>query len=80
MKQQEPLNTFPIQNFINQVKSAEKSRTTEVRLTLEQAKNLSHCLSLVMCRLNEDLEKLLLSQNKTDSENIEIQINNTHGW
>lgn len=80
MKQQEPLNTFPIQNFINQVKSAEKSRTTEVRLTLEQAKNLSHCLSLVMCRLNEDLEKLLLSQNKPDSENIEIQINNTHGW
>lgn len=80
MKNQEPLNTFPIQNFITQVKAAEKSRSSEVRLSIEQAKNLSHCLSLVMCRLNEDLEKLLLSQKPSDNDNIEIQINNNHGW
>lgn len=80
MKSPEPLNTFPIQNFITQVKSAEKSRTNEVRLSLEQAKNLSYCLSLVMCRLNEDLEKLLLTQKTQETEKIEIQINSTQGW
>lgn len=81
MKNQEPLNTFPIQNFISQVKTAESSRSSEVKLSIDQAKNLAFCLGIVMSRLNEDLEKLLVSQrSSTQEETIEIQINNKSGW
>lgn len=81
MKNQEPLNTFPIQNFISQVKTAESSRSNEVKLSIDQAKNLAFCLGIVMSRLNEDLEKLLVSQrSSTQEETIEIQINNKSGW
>ena len=81
MKNQEPLNTFPIQNFISQVKTAESSRSNEVKLSIDQAKSLAFCLGIVMSRLNEDLEKLLVSQrSSTQEETIEIQINNKSGW
>lgn len=80
MKNQEPLNTFPIQNFISQVKKAESSKSKEVKLTIEQAKNLSFCLGIVMCRLNEDLENLINSKNSSSDEIIEVQINNNSGW
>jgi len=81
MNNQEPLNTFPIQSFISQVKTADNSQAKEVKLNMTQAKNLAFCLTTVLCRLNEDLEKLLVSQTPKDSDEvIEVQINNKTGW
>ena len=68
----EPLNTSAIQNFIQQVKSAETSNAREVKLTIQQSKNLAYTLGIVMSRLNGDLEKLL--QRNTNAEES-IQIN-----
>jgi len=62
----EPLNTIPVQQFIQQVKSAENSRAREVKIDIAQAKNLAFTLGIVMARLNGDLEKLLLDQSQTD--------------
>lgn len=75
----EPLNTIPLQQFIQQVKSAENSRSKEVKLTMEQAKNLAFTLGIVMSRLHGDLEKLVVD-NKAEPEVISVQLDGGSGW
>ena len=72
MSTNEPLNTIPIQQFIQVVKSADNSRSNEVRIDINTAKNLAFTLGIVMSRLNGDLEKLLQSNTATEES---IQIN-----
>lgn len=72
MSTNEPLNTIPIQQFIQVVKSADNSRSNEVRIDINTAKNLAFTLGIVMSRLNGDLEKLLQSATNTEQS---IQIN-----
>jgi len=68
----EPLNTIPLQQFINAVKSAEHSKSRELRLDISTAKTLAFTLGEVMSRLHGDLEKLI-----TDSKNEEEVFNIT---
>ena len=72
MKKIEPLNTLPIQSFINQVKSADSSKSKEVTLTIDQAKTLAFTLGIVMSRLEGDIEKLI--SNISVNENIDIRV------
>ena len=69
----EPLNTIPLQQFLNAVKAAEQSRAREVKLDIATAKTLAFTLGAVMSRLHGDLE-LLVAQSKDNSEEV-IQIN-----
>jgi hypothetical protein len=55
----EPLNTQPLQSFINQVKAADLSRQKEIRIDLQVAKNLSYTLGVLLARLAGDYEDLL---------------------
>lgn len=77
----EPVNTAPLQQFIQQVKSAENSRAKEVRLDIAQAKNLAFTLGIVMSRLHGDLERLV-AENKTSDidQTIEIKLDGGAGW
>lgn len=65
-----PINTIPIQQFIQQVKSAELSNQKEIKLDIKTAKMLSFCLSELSLKLLEDqdilLNKLLQSQGGGD--------------
>ena len=77
----EPLNTFPIQNFLKQVQSAENSRAKEVKLDIASAKNLAFTLGIVMSRLEGDLERLVIeSQNSNDDEVIQVNLDGGSGW
>lgn len=58
----QPINTQPIQQFIQQVQSAEASRAKEVRMDINAAKALSYTLGIAMARLNGDLEKYIANQ------------------
>jgi hypothetical protein len=69
----EPLNTIPLQQFLNTVKSAENSRAKEIKLDIATAKNLAFTLGVVMSRLHGDLEKLVAESK--DNNNDVIQIN-----
>ena len=69
----EPLNTIPLQQFLNAVKAAEQSRAREVKLDIATAKTLAFTLGSVMSRLHGDLE-LLVAQSKTNDDEV-IQIN-----
>jgi hypothetical protein len=77
----EPLNTAPIQSFIQQVKSADAGKAKEVKLDLQNAKRLAFCLGEVMTRLNGDLEELLISQAKNSGDDtIEIRMDGGSDW
>ena len=54
--QNERINTLPIENFIKQVKSADANREKEIRIDLQQAKNITFTLGLILARLNGRLE------------------------
>ena len=73
MQPVEPLNTIPLQQFLNAVKAAEQSRAREVKLDIATAKTLAFTLGSVMSRLHGDLE-LLVAQSKTNDDEV-IQIN-----
>jgi flagellar motor switch/type III secretory pathway protein FliN len=77
MQQNQPLNTFPIQQFIQQVKSAESSQAKELKLSITQAKDLAFTLGIVMARLNGNLEELL---QKPKEEIIKISVDGGSGW
>lgn len=69
----DPINTSSIQNFIQQVKSADASRAKDIRLDISTAKNLAFTLGIVMSRLHGDLEKLVI-ENKSSSSNEVIEV------
>jgi len=79
--QSDPLNTAPIQQFINTVKGADASRAKEVKLDIQTAKRLAFTLGEVMTRLEGNLEELIAKQNSGEDEVIQVQIGSTKsGW
>lgn len=59
-------NTIPIQQFIQQVKSADLSNQKEIKLDIKTAKNLAYCINELNSKLVENyetvLEKIINSQ------------------
>lgn len=80
MSTTDPLNTTPIQQFIQQVKSADAGKAREVKLDIQNAKRLAFTLGEVMARLNGDLEQLLSSQTSSDNEVIEVRLDGGSNW
>tara|TARA_B100000212_G_C27097834_1_gene415076 strand:- start:209 stop:448 length:240 start_codon:yes stop_codon:yes gene_type:complete len=76
---QDPLNTAPIQNFINTVKGADASQAKEVKLTMQQAKGLAFTLGIVMARLQGDMEKFV-KENASKEEAVEVQMDGGNNW
>jgi len=79
--QNERINTIPIENFIKQVKSADANREKEIRIDIQQAKNITFTLGLVLARLNGRLEDLLAQkQEAADEQTIKITMDGGSGW
>lgn len=76
----EPLNTIPIQQFIQKVRSAENSKAKEVKLDIETAKNLAFTLGIVMSRLDGDLEKMFAELSKKTDNDITISLDGGSGF
>jgi hypothetical protein len=78
----EPLNTIPLQQFLNLVKSADASRQKEIRMDITQARTLALTLGSVMARLEGDLEKFVEEQIKKiqDEQVITVNLGGTSDW
>lgn len=80
MSTTEPLNTTPIQTYLQQVKSADLSNAKEIKLPIAQAKVLAYTLGIVMSRLNGDLEQLLARKNSGADDVIQINMDGGNKW
>lgn len=70
-----PINTLPVQQFIQQVKSAELSQQKEIKIDIKTAKTLAFCLAEISARLVEDYDKLIRqSTNNSNLETITISM------
>lgn len=69
----DPLNTAPLQQFLQQLKAADNSRAKEIRLSIDQARNLGYTIGIVMSRLQGDLEKLVSESKSSEDEIIEVR-------
>ncbi|MDA9938583.1 hypothetical protein N9C48_00565 [bacterium] len=77
----DPINTFPVQQFIQTVKSADASRAKDVRLDIENAKRLAFTLGEVMSRLNGDMELFIKEHvQNIDNEPVEVQLDGGSEW
>ena len=53
-----PINTIPIQQFIQQVKAADLTQQREIKMDIKTAKSLAFCLAEVNAKLLEDYDIL----------------------
>lgn len=72
---QNQINTLPITQFIQQVRSAEQSQAKEVKMSIQQARSLTLALAEIQSKLLQDYESLFnqLKQSST-SEVITISM------
>jgi hypothetical protein len=68
-----PINTFPLQQFIEQVKIAEMSQQREIKLDMRTAKTLALTIGEVSVKLVEDYDKLL-AELKSNNNNDLIEL------
>ena len=76
----DPINTLPIQQFISSVKSADASNAREVKLTMQQSKNLAYTLGIVMARLHGDLELFVKENTNSNEDIVEVQLDGGNTW
>jgi hypothetical protein len=67
-----PINTIPIQQFIQQVKAAELSGQREIKLDIKTAKTLAFCLGEVSAKLLGDYDKLLTEVRENSGGDITV--------
>jgi septum formation topological specificity factor MinE len=76
----DPINTAPIQQFIQQVKSADAGKAKEVRLDIQVAKRLAFTLGETMAKLNGDLEEILSKKYSKEDETIKVELDGGNSW
>jgi uncharacterized protein YdgA (DUF945 family) len=69
-----PINTHPLQQFIQQVKAADMSQQKEIRMDIKSAKQLSYCLSEINAKLLEDYDVLLQKVLQNSGQSVSIQM------
>tara|TARA_B100001013_G_scaffold80600_1_gene43456 strand:+ start:1927 stop:2163 length:237 start_codon:yes stop_codon:yes gene_type:complete len=66
MPTDEPVNTAPIQQFIQRVKAADTGHQKEVKIDIATAKNLTYSLATILARLAGDYESIITKQSKAE--------------
>lgn len=70
-----PINTVPIQQFIQLVKSADLTQQREIKLDIKTAKQLSFCLSELTLKLLQDQDILLAKlQQSTGTGDLTVRM------
>jgi len=73
--QSSPINTVPLQQFIQQVKMADMSQQKEIKLDMRTAKQLAFTIGEVTSKLTQDYESLFHAlKSSADNPVIEVQV------
>ena len=69
-----PINTIPLQQFIQQVKAADLSQQREIKLDIKTAKALTYCLAEINARLLADYDQLLNKVMQSTGQAVSVQM------
>jgi hypothetical protein len=69
-----PINTTPIQQFIQQVKAADLTQQREIKLDIKTAKALAYCLGEVSAKLLEDYDTVFRRLESSTGAAITVQM------
>lgn len=67
------INTYPLLQFIQQVKGADVAKQKDIRIDIVTAKQISYALAEVLAKVNQDYDVLLKNLQKNTGENITVQ-------
>jgi len=71
----DPINTFPIQQFLQQVKSADATQQKEIRVDIKNARALAFTLTEVLAKLTQDYETMFHKLRKSqDNEVVSVSM------
>lgn len=70
----DPINTIPLQQFIQQVKAADLGQQKEIRLDIKTAKSLAYCLSEINAKLLMDYDVLLKKLEQSTGSSITVSM------
>ena len=71
---QKPINTVPLQQFIQQVKAADLAQQKEVKLDIKTAKILALAIGEISAKLIEDMDELMTRLQQSASGDISIRM------
>lgn len=71
---QNNINTYPIQQFIEQVKLADMTQQREIRLDIKNAKTLAFTLGEMAAKINQDYESFISKFSDSNNQNIEVRM------
>jgi hypothetical protein len=71
---QNPINTIPIQQFMQQVKAADLTQQREIKLDIKTAKALAYCLGEVSAKLLEDYDILFKRLESNTGAAVTVQM------
>tara|TARA_B100000925_G_scaffold291366_1_gene279165 strand:+ start:2204 stop:2449 length:246 start_codon:yes stop_codon:yes gene_type:complete len=80
MQTNEAINIIPIQKYIQQVKVADAGQHKEIRMTMQEAKNLMYALSTVMANQQGRLEQLIIDNKGNADEVVTVTMDGGTGW
>ena len=69
-----PINTIPIQQFIQQVKAADLTQQREIKLDIKTAKALAYCLGEVSAKLLEDYDTVIKKLESSTGATVTVQM------
>jgi hypothetical protein len=69
-----PINTIPIQQFIQQVKAADLTQQREIKIDLKTAKALAYCLGEVTAKLLEDYDTIIKKLEASSGGSITVNM------
>jgi uncharacterized protein YueI len=67
------INTYPLLQFIQQVKGADLAKQKDIRIDIVTAKQITTALAEVLAKVNQDYDVLLKNLQKNTGENITVQ-------
>ena len=69
-----PINTIPIQQFLQQVKAADLTQQREIKLDIKTAKALAFCLGEVSAKLLEDYDTVIKRLESNSGGTVTVQM------
>jgi len=80
MQTNEPINTVPIQLFLQAVKNADASQSKELRINIDQAKQLAFTLGILMANQQGRLERLIIDNKSDGDEVVTVSMDGGNSW